>query len=191
MRGSIFHQQYEGGVQIQSGTFTWFWFYIEFSVAFIIACMVSFRSLFVQRANKSSAAREEQVRREAAYRSAMRRHQQGGWRAKLHKMQDSMLDTCRTLEDWSGSDADTLAARGLPMVPSGLMTVDFHDDGNWKKSRANATMTTMTTVREGSEYGHHDDSRFDRDSAERPVSSRSLLQNLQPARVKQSVGVAR
>jgi hypothetical protein len=153
VRGSVFHQQYSMAAtgdakQMQSGTFTWFWFYMEFSVAFLIACIVSFRSLFVQRAKKESAPRQEQAWREAAFRSALRR----GWRARLQNLHDSVLDKCKTLEGWS--DADTLHNdNGLPTVPSGLMTVDFHDDANWKKNAGpTATMTTVTSVRGDAEY---------------------------------------
>lgn len=89
---------------------------------------MSFRTLFVQRNNKASDEHREKLRREAAYQSAMRR----GWRAKARQFHDSLLDTCRSLEDWSGSD-ESLGLRGLPGVPSGLMTVDFNDDDNWSR----------------------------------------------------------
>lgn len=89
---------------------------------------MSFRTLFVQRNNKASDEQREQLRREAAYQSALRR----GWRAKARHFHDSLLDTCRSLEDWSGSD-ESLGLRGLPAVPSGLMTVDFNDDNNWSR----------------------------------------------------------
>ena len=199
VRGSIFHNQYamshEDGApaQMQSPTFTWFWFYMEFSVAFIIACIVSFRSLFVQRAQKSSAPREEQHRREAAYRSAIR-----GWRARRQKLYDSVLDTCRALEGWSGSDAETLNMRGLPTVPSGLMTVDFQDDANWQKKKkrggdmtTTTTMTSVSTLRGDGEYGYHANVAAGKDATH---SQESLIQGLQALHVKQSVdvvGVAR
>lgn len=85
----------------------------------------------MQRENKSKNALLEQRRREAAYQSAMRRGK--GWRARARNLHDSVLDTCKTLEGWYDSDAETLAMRGLPVVPSGLMTVDFHDDSNWSR----------------------------------------------------------
>ncbi|KAI0006824.1 hypothetical protein F4779DRAFT_544911 [Xylariaceae sp. FL0662B] len=59
VRGSVFHSIY--GVdnseigKIQSSTFTWFWFYTEFSVAYIIPCMVSFRTLFGQQRKKNDS----------------------------------------------------------------------------------------------------------------------------------------
>lgn len=96
--------------------------------AFLIACIVSFRTLFVQRSNKAIDECQKKMRREAAHRSAMRR----GWRAKARRFHESVLETCKTLEDWSDSD-ETLALRSLPGVPSGLMTVDFNDDGNWSR----------------------------------------------------------
>ena len=193
VRGSIFHKQYamshdDGALaQMQSPTFTWFWFYMEFSVAFIIACIVSFRSLFVQRANKSSAPRQEQARREAAYRSAIR-----GWRARRQKLYDSVLDTCRELEGWSGSDAETLNMRGLPTVPSGLMTVDFQNDANWQKKKKSGDMTTTTTmtsvstVRGDGEYHYHANVAAGKHVAH---SQESLIQGLQAVHVKQSVDV--
>ncbi|KAK4031946.1 hypothetical protein C8A01DRAFT_41612 [Parachaetomium inaequale] len=88
-----------------------------------------------------------------AYRSAIRHGR--GWRAKWQQLNESVLDKCRTLEDWPGSNADTLHGHrhGLPTVPSGLMTVDFHDDANWKKTAGGAVhMTTTTTVWENAGY---------------------------------------
>ncbi|KAK4157555.1 hypothetical protein C8A00DRAFT_11601 [Chaetomidium leptoderma] len=191
VRGSVFHQQYSMAAtghasQMQSATFTWFWFYMEFSVAFIIACIVSFRSLFVQRAKMESAPRQEQEWREAAYRSAMRR----GWRAKWLQLHDGVLETCKTLEGWSGSDAETLHARGLPGVPSGLMTVDFHDDSNWQKNSATMTMNSVTTNREHGDYYYPH--AVPKSLA--AYSQDSLLQNPEPARLKPNhdvVGIAR
>lgn len=157
VRGSVFHEQYSLAasgetVQGQSATATWFWFNAELSVAFFIACIVSFRSLFVRRAEKESALRREQQQREAAYRSAIRRGR--GWRARWQQLNESVLDKCRTLEDWQGSDVDNPHGNcnGLPTVPSGLMTVDFHDDANWKNAAGGdgdtTTTTTTATVRE-------------------------------------------
>ncbi|KAI0121936.1 hypothetical protein F4814DRAFT_407026 [Daldinia grandis] len=158
VRGSIFHRAYSSASeegQIQSPTFTWFWFYCEYSVAFIIACIVSFRTLFVQRENKNNERIWEQQRREAAHRSAIRRGK--GWRAKALHFQDSLLDTCKTLEGWPSNEGETLSMRCLPGVPSGLMTVDFNDGGNWSR----------TVVNDGIDA--------DRIATGRPVSARSLL----------------
>ncbi|KAL2016803.1 hypothetical protein VTK56DRAFT_2972 [Thermocarpiscus australiensis] len=197
VRGSVFHDQYSlaaagKGVQMQSATFTWFWFYMEYSVAFLIACIVSFRSLFVQRANKSSAMREQQRRREEAYRSALRRGQ--GWRAKLRQFHDGVLETCRTLEGWSGSDGGPPAMRGLPTVPSGLMTVDFQDDRNWKRAfkktnwtSTSMTMTTVTTLRGDLEDSPH----YVKAWAEPRASAEDVLLPLGAVHVKQTVGIAR
>ncbi|KAK3942881.1 hypothetical protein QBC46DRAFT_351976 [Diplogelasinospora grovesii] len=132
-RGSVFNEIYTsmGTAQAkeQEVSWTWFWFYCEFSVAYIIACIVSFRTLFVQRKNESSARYQQRVRREQAYRSALRR----GWRAKAREFHDSVLDTCKTLEgEWSDSFDEMLAMDAvLPKPASGLMTVDFGNDDNW------------------------------------------------------------
>ncbi|KAF2832522.1 hypothetical protein CC86DRAFT_401289 [Ophiobolus disseminans] len=131
VRGSVFHDVYgnvskSGGGRMQSGTFTWFWFYVEFSVAFIIACIVSFRTLFVQRKNESEDRDQVRQWREQLHGSAIRRD----LRPKARKMYDSLLDTCKTLEGVSKND-DGRSMHGLPSVPTGLMTVNFEDDNNW------------------------------------------------------------
>ncbi|KAK5632011.1 hypothetical protein RRF57_007725 [Xylaria bambusicola] len=104
-------------------------------LAFIIACVVSFRSLFVRKATKSNDLAEERMRREALRQSALRR----GWQARLGQLQDSILQTCKTLEGWSYSDAET---HSLPHIPSGLMTVDFNDDRKWAKYTPSTTATS-------------------------------------------------
>ncbi|KAI1108698.1 hypothetical protein F5Y14DRAFT_435297 [Nemania sp. NC0429] len=87
-------------------------------LAFVIACVVSFRSLFVRRAAESNERVEERARRDAARQSVLRR----GWQARLRQFHNSVLDTCKTLEGWSDSGTEM---HKLPAVPSGLMTVDF------------------------------------------------------------------
>ncbi|KAI1630817.1 hypothetical protein F4809DRAFT_235431 [Biscogniauxia mediterranea] len=134
VRGSIFHSVYSADSsevgQIQSPTFTWFWFYIEFSVAYIIACMVSFRTLFVQQERNS----EKRIQIEQQLAAARQEAAQGGWHRRARHMYDSVLDTLKSLEG-SPSDRSGVSDRsGLPIVPSGLMTVDFNDDANWGKA---------------------------------------------------------
>lgn len=119
------------------------------SPAFLIACIVSFRTLFVQRNNKVQDEHQKHLLREAAHQSAMRR----GWRTRARQFHDSVLDTCKTLEGWSDSD-ETLGMRSLPGVPSGLMTVDFNDDGNWSRGATrDGTMVAKSSAEE-SVSGH-------------------------------------
>ncbi|KAL7628399.1 hypothetical protein AAE478_002601 [Parahypoxylon ruwenzoriense] len=146
VRGSIFHSVYSADSseigQIQSSTFTWFWFYTEFSVAYIIACMVSFRTLFVQQDKNSENRLQEEQRRAAARQNAVRR----GWQGRARHMYDSLLDTLKSLEGQSSSDTGSLGMRGLPVVPSGLMTVDFNDDANWSRSASSKQSSTKTIL---------------------------------------------
>lgn len=67
--------------------------------AYVIACVVSFRSLFVRQ-------------------------------ARLRQLHGSILETYKTLEDWTDSETET---NKLPDIPSGLMTVGFNDDSKWMK----------------------------------------------------------
>jgi hypothetical protein len=110
------------------------------SLAFLIACIVSFRTLFVQRNKKIQDEHQKHLLREAARQSAMRR----GWRARARQLHESVLETCKTLEGWSDSD-EALRMRSLPGVPSGLMTVDFNDDDNWSRG---ATMVAKSSGEE-------------------------------------------
>ncbi|KAI0598177.1 hypothetical protein F4775DRAFT_556885 [Biscogniauxia sp. FL1348] len=131
VRGSIFHSVYSPDAsetgQTQSPTFSTFWFYTEYSVAYIVACIVSFRALFVRRERKSEDLLQEEQKRAAARQAAIRR----GHHGRARHMYESLLDTLKSLEGYSSSDSDSHGMRGLPVVPSGLMTVDFNDDANW------------------------------------------------------------
>lgn len=96
--------------------------------AILIACIVFFRTVFVQRKNKASDEHQNQLRREAAYRSAMRR----GWLARGRQLHDSLLETCKSLENCSHSD-EFPPLRYPPVMPSGLIVVSFDDDSNWSR----------------------------------------------------------
>ncbi|KAH8777394.1 hypothetical protein F5883DRAFT_543425 [Diaporthe sp. PMI_573] len=91
----------------------WFWFHIEFCTAFIVACLVSFRSLFVHHEQSSGAARRAAAlqRRPSNYNpypsgSGPTPQVSGNaskgnlsrLRGRMKLFQDSVLDTCRTLE---------------------------------------------------------------------------------------------
>ncbi|KAI1087192.1 hypothetical protein F5B19DRAFT_500296 [Rostrohypoxylon terebratum] len=146
VRGSIFHAIYGADAseigQVQSSTFTWFWFYTEFSVAFIIACMVSFRTLFVQQDRKSENRIQLEQRLVAARQEAVGR----GWQIRARRMYDSLLDTLKSLEGYSSTDSQHSGMRGLPVIPSGLMTVDFNDDANWSKPASTKQSNTRITT---------------------------------------------
>jgi hypothetical protein len=166
VRGSVFHDVYNNagrkGGRMQSATFTWFWFYCEFTVGksqsyctlhclrsatnplaptFMIACVVSFRTLFVQQRNVSQEREQKQQRRQQLYDNAIQR----GLRFRARQMHDSLLDTYKTLEGLSQSE-DEKSMHGLPSVPTGLMTVNFEDDSSWRKT-ATTTFHSNNTDR--------------------------------------------
>ncbi|KFA81676.1 hypothetical protein S40288_07231 [Stachybotrys chartarum IBT 40288] len=118
IRGSIFHDVYDP--------------------PFIVACLVSFRTLFLHRERKSNARKDDEERRKALYESARRR----GIKGRLRYFHDSVLDTCKTLEGRYSDESDTLTMRDLP----GLMTVDFNDDANWTKNLPKTATTEATSV---------------------------------------------
>ncbi|KAF3771388.1 hypothetical protein M406DRAFT_220852, partial [Cryphonectria parasitica EP155] len=79
----------------------WFWFHIELCISVIVACLVSFRSLFMHN--------REQVSGEAQRRAAaLRRRRNLGLRGQFKYWQDSVFDACRTLEGLDFDDGVTL-----------------------------------------------------------------------------------
>ncbi|KAI0184115.1 hypothetical protein EV127DRAFT_399380 [Xylaria flabelliformis] len=131
VRGTIFTTVYssagtENGKEVEL-SFAWFWYYIEFSVAIIIACALSFRSLFVRKDQKLQERRQEERQQQAA------RPRITGWRLRARNMHDSLITTCKDLEGWSDTESPPSLMFGLPQPASGLMTVNFEDDANWAR----------------------------------------------------------
>lgn len=128
-----------------------FWITLEYLVSFLIACIVSFRSLFIQKRNKT----ELQARREAErlrIRTSNRERDSGGWRRRIQELHDTLLDTCRELE---GFDTENEMSN-LPMPASGLMTVDFSSGevaSDWTAASNTADKNSHTST-----PASHDDS---------------------------------
>ncbi|KUI61339.1 hypothetical protein VP1G_08493 [Cytospora mali] len=110
----VFEQTEQGGKAFNI-PWVWFWFHVELCTAFIVACLVSFRSLFVYREQQSSAAlRAAAMQRRRShyhpYPAAVggsgtlqgsgngSRGTLAGFRGRIKLFQDSVLETCRTLE---------------------------------------------------------------------------------------------
>lgn len=92
--------------------------------AFVVACVVSFRTLFMHKENQSAAKEEGRLRQESADR---RRY---NIMERMRRLHDSVLDTCRTLEGpWEDSNVSFLRTYQLPKPPSGRLSVDFSMDG--------------------------------------------------------------
>ncbi|KAI1370114.1 hypothetical protein F4677DRAFT_439279 [Hypoxylon crocopeplum] len=100
-----------------------FWVTLEYLVSFLIACTISFRSLFTQRRNKVSQRSERAARRMEMPTSNRGRDGKGHTTkaSKWRRFQDTILDTCKGLE----APDDEYQMFGLPAPASGLMTVDF------------------------------------------------------------------
>ncbi|KAI1175559.1 hypothetical protein F4777DRAFT_549724 [Nemania sp. FL0916] len=142
VRGSIF-----GGVyktfdpkhpEIMSVTWIWFWFNIEFIVSFIIACLVSFRSLFAQERPKSPAPVAKPRTQDGAYDVG-----RGNLRNRMRNIHNSLLETLRTLE---GVDMEISL---LPRPASGRLSLDFSSNDRWinqstNKSTENYSVSTRS-----------------------------------------------
>lgn len=107
---------------------------------------MSFRVLFVQPGTKTETPNKEEHQHLNNHQDAGRR----GWQKRARHMYDSLLDTFKTMEGYSG-DSGSVDTYGLPVVPSGLMTVDFNDDASWGKSASSHEgFRTDTTVTQAS-----------------------------------------
>ncbi|KAI0119675.1 hypothetical protein F4814DRAFT_447490 [Daldinia grandis] len=99
IRGSIFRGIYksvrEDNLRTLNITWIWFWFSIEYMVSFLIACLMSFRSLFVQDTGANGARNRERERRRVLGPTS----QTKGPRARGRSFRDSVLNTLRTLEE--------------------------------------------------------------------------------------------
>ncbi|KAI0106535.1 hypothetical protein F4776DRAFT_668328 [Hypoxylon sp. NC0597] len=149
IRGSIFGGVYqsisEHDMKQINITWIWFWFNIEFVVAFTIGCLVSFRALFAQKASaaKDAAVRERQ-RREALPGISTPK----GLRARARLLRDDLITTLMTWEATTRIDEDVFE---LPHPPVGRLSVDFQQDETWSKpstSHKRSDSLQASTLRE-------------------------------------------
>jgi hypothetical protein len=111
--------------------------------AFLVACGISFRSLFVQHRVKRNVEAEARQRRITPSSSL----QKEGFRYYLAKLHDALLTTARHLEG-TAYDHETWK---LPMPASGLMTVDFSHDQGWRRVQDGGESMKNLTPRTESE----------------------------------------
>ncbi|KAK8028497.1 hypothetical protein PG991_005553 [Apiospora marii] len=102
----------------------WFWLSIEFIAAFMVGCLISFRSLFTHR-EKAARELEAQIRREAAQQPATK--EPTGFRARARLLQQDLLTTFTAWEDTRvmGEGGRFLNSY---CPPSGRLSLDFQQD---------------------------------------------------------------
>ncbi|KAF4622731.1 hypothetical protein G7Y89_g14295 [Cudoniella acicularis] len=91
--------------QSQNISWVWFWFQMEFIVSFLVACLVSFQSLFTQTKKKGPRASPP-----------VRHHGQPptiggsseGRKKRSRNIYDSIVETCIDLENAAGADSTEL-----------------------------------------------------------------------------------
>lgn len=107
--------------------------------AFIVSCLVSFRSLWAHRENQTRDKSEKQrlaARQRAEHyqkQESLRKSQESGLRSKWNKLHDSVLDTFRDLEGTSLSTRDDIVL-GNRHASSIMIAGDFmpgDHDVNW------------------------------------------------------------
>lgn len=89
----------------------------------MVACIISFRTLFVRNEQLSDEIHAVHMRQQ----SEERRRQ--GLNKRMRMLRDSVLDTCRSLEGhWDDPNESLSRTVRLPKPPSGGLIVDFSTD---------------------------------------------------------------
>ncbi|KAI0178102.1 hypothetical protein BJ166DRAFT_508847 [Pestalotiopsis sp. NC0098] len=129
IRGSIFGGMYESSKSahvVVDQTLLLAWVMAEYVVSFIIACIISFRSLWVSRTYRAKNQKLEKENRKCVGRNKECDPQERK-RSKWQRIEDSLLKSCVELEGrdivWNGSELIKLE------VPSSSLAVDFSQWG--------------------------------------------------------------
>ncbi|KAL5446439.1 hypothetical protein PMIN07_004177 [Paraphaeosphaeria minitans] len=126
VRGSIFGGVYKSVThtnrQVIDSSWMLFWWYIEFIVSFVIACLISFRSLWSSRRDESSANYRQQLtgKQRIVINSARPSGSTGSTKSKWRKFQDDLLTTLTDLEGTTINSDDSF----LRLQPH-LVTMDL------------------------------------------------------------------
>ncbi|KAK3324472.1 hypothetical protein B0T19DRAFT_231217 [Cercophora scortea] len=113
----------------------WFWMVIEFITAYIIACLVSFRLLFVRSEKKITGVGQVMVNQNQAW-----RHLPRSYKAKT-RMIDSIRDTLR---EWEGTSLGNRDGLLHYTMPSGRMSLGFMNERGWSLSNTSCKATEPT-----------------------------------------------
>ncbi|KAK8078829.1 hypothetical protein PG994_002636 [Apiospora phragmitis] len=133
VRGSIFGGVYKAvgnanHIRVLNIGWLLFWFMIQYVVSFMIACIISFRSLWVNKREKTSVKRFQLEKRWRAAAAEERSPADSGQRrGQWSRMQDSVLQTMADLE---AADLETDSDQTLEhQPPSEIMLVDMSNGG--------------------------------------------------------------
>ena len=108
--------------QNQSLVWIWFWNMMEIFTAYVIACIVSFRMLFVRNDKTTEANKRKEQRHLPRSKEQPRRQ----------RFLNSLFDT---FHEWEGTETGGEGGFLNRPVPSGLMSVDFMRDEIWMDRR--------------------------------------------------------
>ncbi|KAJ8120491.1 hypothetical protein ONZ43_g2812 [Nemania bipapillata] len=147
VRVSIFHDVYDEVEKSNRKVFdtTWvlFWLYVEYLVSFIINCIISFRSLWV---NQKQKAKREALEQEKQKRIIVAGQAERGIRRKWQALRNTILDTCAHLE---GTTLERGSSKFIQIEPpSGNITVDFSNWGSTQGSDVGVKSTSDSSQRE-------------------------------------------
>ncbi|KAI1373880.1 hypothetical protein F4677DRAFT_427526 [Hypoxylon crocopeplum] len=151
IRGSIFGGVYkdagDADAKVIDTSWVIFWLFIEYIVSFIIACIISFRSLWINIIEKSKGREIELSKQRRVIMARQDDKQRGkGLKAKWQRFQDSVVNTLGDLEGTTFED-NSMRIRFQP--PSPRLTIDFSQWGNSTSPDVNAGSDTHQNLDAG------------------------------------------
>ncbi|KAI0435978.1 hypothetical protein F4803DRAFT_557459 [Xylaria telfairii] len=141
--GEVYNELQKNDRKVVDTTWILFWLYVEYLVSFIINCIISFRSLWV---NQKEKANEKALKRNNQRLIIRDRQVNRAPNSKWKMFQQNVLDTLADLED------TTLERNSSGFIelepPSGNMTVDFSNWGTTQHSDAGVKSTVRSSLTE-------------------------------------------
>ncbi|KAI0969622.1 hypothetical protein F4678DRAFT_463408 [Xylaria arbuscula] len=118
--GGVYQSVSEHNMKELNIAWVWLWFNIEFIVAFIVGCLVSFRALFQRNGSSLQDTDLQERRRKAALRARSKSGE--GPHARLRRLQEQLTTTFML---WEATMIDGEGHFNLPCPEAGEMSLNF------------------------------------------------------------------
>ncbi|KAI0400158.1 hypothetical protein F4802DRAFT_586427 [Xylaria palmicola] len=135
--GGVYHSISKHETKQLNVTWIWFWFNIEFIVAFTVGCLVSFRALFGRKGGSAQGTDPDERCRRAALQA--RSKTERGPRGRFRRLQEQLTTTFMT---WEATMIDSEDRFGLPRPATGKLSLDF-ETGHRRSDASSSTELTI------------------------------------------------
>ncbi|KAL2277143.1 hypothetical protein FJTKL_00158 [Diaporthe vaccinii] len=159
--GCVYQSISEDNMKQLNVTWIWFWFNIEFDVAFTIGCLVSFRALYTDKGASAKRAKLRERQKQAVEytpseytpsKPTVGGSKCSGLRVKTQALQNVLLTTFQEWEDTTSMDDEVLI---LPSKFAGIRTVYFDGwSGPYNSAHTGADSARTLEAKEPSREAH-------------------------------------